>query len=297
MVSTAWLRELGVPGRTITRRCEPGGTWQKLLPRAILLSRAVPTEDQRIAAALIYAGENAIVTGLSALRRYGLRQAPAPNRVHLLAPRGAVTSRDFVVIEATTRLPRSRIRMDVPVAPIPRALIDAARRLSNPRAVQAMMAEAIQRRDCTVAALAQELADGPKVGSSLARKALIPLLDGVHSVAEADAWELWQRSGLPACQWNVKIFDEHGNFIAKPDAWCRKVGFAWEIDSRDHHSEDDDFANTVARNARYAAAGIVVLQTLPAWIRSEPDKVIAQLRAAYEAAERRPCPNTRTQGS
>lgn len=295
VVSPAWLRELGVPRRTINHRIE-SGEWRKLLPRAILLNRTEPTDEQRIRAALLYALDGSILTGLWALRRYGMRRLPEPREVHVLtADTRTIRSKEFALVERTKRLPPLLRRGGLPVAPVQRAVLDAARRLKSIDQIRAIMAEATQRRWCTAQALLAEIADGPRAGSARLREALAPVLDDVHSVAEADAWELWQRSGLPPCQWNVKIFDADGNYLAKPDAWCEEVAFAWEIDSRDHHSEDDDFANTVARNARYAAAGIVVLQTLPAWLRSEPDEVIAQLRATYETAERRPRPDIRTQ--
>ncbi|MFD8499742.1 hypothetical protein [Amycolatopsis sp. NPDC059657] len=297
VVSPAWLAELGVPRRTITRKCE-SGDWQKLLPRAILLNRGAPTDEQRLRAALLYARAGAVLTGLWALRRYGLRRIPQPREIHVLVIKARnVHDRAFVRVERTRRMPRPCFRGELPLAPIHRAIVDTARLLPGRDQIRAIMAEAVQRRLCTAQALLTEIAGGPRAGSARLRAALAPVLNNVHSVAEADAWELWQRSGLPPCQWNVKIFDEHGNYIAMPDAWCEEVAFAWEIDSREFHSEDDDFATTVARNARYAAAGVVVLQTLPAWLKSEPDKVIAQLRAAYETAKRRPRPDIRTQRS
>ncbi|HEV7974533.1 hypothetical protein [Amycolatopsis sp.] len=116
------------------------------------------------------------------------------------------------------------------------------------------------------------------------------MLEGAESVAEGDAWRLWKRAGLPECERNVHIYDEKGVYVAKPDAWCDDIAFAWEIDSREVHSEWDDFADTLARNARYVAAGVVVLQTLPARLRTEPSTVIKELRAAYLTARRRPRP-------
>ncbi|WP_370944964.1 hypothetical protein AB5J62_38525 [Amycolatopsis sp. cg5] len=279
------LMELGISRRAIDRRCAPGGPWRRLLRGIVLLSRAEPTDRHRLHAAVLHGREGAVVTGLWALRCHGLRRIPEPDEIHVLVPNERnVHSRGFVVVERTRRPPRSSLREDVPVALIPRAIADAANRMDKRDTIQAMMAEAVQRRRCTPEAIEREL------GSRLSREALIPLLGGARSVAEADAWELWRRAGLPPCQWNVKIFDAEGDYIATPDAWCGKVAFAWEIDSRDHHSADDDFGRTLARNARYAAAGVVFLQTLPSRLRSDPEQVIAELRAAYATAAARPRP-------
>ncbi|MFI9451052.1 hypothetical protein [Amycolatopsis sp. NPDC052450] len=176
------------------------------------------------------------------------------------------------------------------MAPVPRAVIDAARRLTGEDEIQAMMAESVQRRFCTTDLLTRELDQAGRSGTALPRKALVPLLAGARSVAEADAWRLWRRSGLPPGHWNVPIFDVNGDYIATPDCWCDEVAFAWEIDSFRHHADLCGHRATVARNARYAAAGIIVLQTLPSRLRSEPDEVQRELRAAFRAAQNRPRP-------
>ncbi|MFI5588177.1 hypothetical protein ACIA5G_24210 [Amycolatopsis sp. NPDC051758] len=111
-----------------------------------------------------------------------------------------------------------------------------------------------------------------------------------ESVAEADAWEIWKRSGLPPAAWNVKVFDRDGTYVTKPDAWCDEVAFAWEIDSVTYHGEGDHFLKTLTRNARHAAAGIGFLQTPPSRLRTEPEAVLKELRAAYTAAAARPRP-------
>ncbi|MEV6906810.1 hypothetical protein [Amycolatopsis sp. NPDC051071] len=224
------------------------------------------------------------------MERYGLRNLPKTDEVHLLVPaERSVADSGFVHIERSRRMPRPRIRSGVPAAPVPRAVLDAARRTPRQDAVTAMMAEAVQRGFCLPLMLADEL-DEARRGSG-ARSALLPILGGARSVAEADAWRLWQRSDLPDFQWNVNTFDTEGHYIAKPDGWCDELAFAWEVDSLGYHAGDEGFRDTLVRNARYAAAGIVVLQTLPSRLRSEPDKVAAELRAALDSARLRPRPD------
>lgn len=283
VVTVRQLEAIGVPRRTIARRCEHGRTWRLLLPGVVLLQNGEPTDEQKIQAALLHAGQGSILTGVRALDRHGLRNLPPTKDVHLLVPaERSVAGTGFVHIERSRRLPSPRIRSGIPTAPVPRAVIDASRREPDRDAVTAMLAEAVQRGYCLPWALADELDEGRRTGSALVRRALVPILGGARSVAEVDAWRLWQRSGLPDCQWNVKIFDANGNYVAQPDGWCDELAFAWEIDSLRYHASDDGFRDTLARNARYAAAGIVVLQTLPSRLRSEPAKVVAELRAGPE---------------
>lgn len=279
---------------SVYRRCLPGGPWRWLLPGIVLLLPTEATDDQRLRAALLRGGTGAMVTGLWAARRHGLKQLPEPGDVHVLVPdQREITSVGFTVIERTTRLPRPATLSGIPVAPAYRAALDAARRMRDYDSIQALLADAVQRRRCTLEQLDRELSRGSQRGSALPRRALAALIGGAESVAEADAWELWKLAGLPDAEWNATVFDEQGEYVAKPDAWCDDVAFAWEIDSRAWHEEWDDYSNTLARNARYAAAGVVVLQTLPIRLRTEPDRVTTELRAAYAAAQRRPRPSVR----
>ncbi|MFE5567141.1 MULTISPECIES: hypothetical protein [Amycolatopsis] len=126
------------------------------------------------------------------------------------------------------------------------------------------------------------------------RLVLSELASGQESVAEMDARRVWERSGLPEPVWNKKLYDGEGRFVAKPDAWFDDVGLAWEVDSLSFHLQVvDGFDRTLARNGRYAVAGVLVLQTLPSRLRTEPDKVVAELRAAHAAAAARVRPNVR----
>jgi hypothetical protein len=289
------LEDLGASRRSIYRRCLPGGPWRRLLPGIILLSPTDPTDEQRIEAALLRGGRGAMVTGLWAARRYGLRRIPPPDDVHLLVPAGReVISVGFALVERTTRLPKAIVRQGIPCAPIHRAVLDAARRMRDFDAIRAMLAEAVQRGRCSPQVLQRELTHGSQRGSALPRRALVELVGGARSVAEGDAWQLWQRSGLPECDWNAPIHDSSGNYVATPDAWFDDVGLAWEIDSREFHFEAAGYADTLARNARYAAAGVLVLQTLPVRLRTEPDAVAEELHAAYQAASSRPRPTVHT---
>ena len=65
-------------GPTVARRCQDGGPWRRLLPGIVLLGSGPATRQQEITAALMYGGPEALVTGLEACRRHGVRRGPAP---------------------------------------------------------------------------------------------------------------------------------------------------------------------------------------------------------------------------
>lgn len=285
------LETLGVPSMTAYRRCRPEGPWRRLLPGVVVLHNGRPTRLQAVSAALLYAGERAVITGLEACRRHGLRQVPDEPSIHVLVPDDRkLKSCGFVLVERTTRLPVASERSGIPLAPVTRALLDACRRIPRLNPSRALISEAVQRRMTTRNDLAVELAAGSSRGSALPRRVLSEIARGADSVAEVHGQRLWRRSGLPEASWNGRLHSSGGAYIATPDAWIDDVGFAWEIDSVAHHSAGDGFAQTLARNARYAAAGVVVLQTLPARIQTDPEGVIRELRAAYAAATARPRP-------
>ncbi|MPY99029.1 MAG: hypothetical protein GEU97_13705 [Actinophytocola sp.] len=285
------LEALGVPSCTTYRRCGTEGPWQRVLPGIVALHNGPVTRHNAISAALLYAGESALVTGLEACARHGLRAASPDGEVHLLVPaERKVHSAGFVVIERTKHLPRPIVRKQVPLAPLDRAVLDACRRMTRLDPCRALLTEAVQRRFTNCERLHAQLANGSSRGSAVPRKVLAEMSAGAHSVAEVDGKYVWQRAGLPAAQWNGSLYGPDGEFLASPDAWVDDVAFGWEIDSVTHHAGHEGFQRTIARNTRYSTAGVVILQTLPSRLRKEPEAVCAELRAAYEAAAARPRP-------
>lgn len=285
MITVGRLVAFGVSKRTCHRRCVPGGPWQRLLPGVVLLGSGQPTPRQAIEGALLYGGPEAILTGLQACRLHGVRGPKGDtDRVHLLVPSSRqVSSSGFVIVERTTRMPRPVAVNGILVAPLVRAVLDECRKSTTRDPVRALLTEAVQRARLNPDLLIRELEAGSDRGSALPRQVLRDVLKGARSVAEIDAMRVWQLSGLPEPLWNHQLRDENGEYIATPDGYFKEAALAWEIDSYDFHFAKKDYAKTLDRNARYAAAGIAVLQTLPSRLRSEPEVVARELRQAYEA--------------
>jgi hypothetical protein len=263
-----------------------------VLPGVVLLGNMPPTRRQLVEAALLYAGPGSVISGLDACRWHGLRNLPDDHQIHVLVPheRRAFRSASFVV-ERTRRVPKSVFRNGIPLAPLTRAVLDACRRFTNPVRARALITEAVQRYRVAPHRLVAELDTGSRRGSAMPRAVLQDVVAGARSVAEIDAMRVWERTGLPRPIWNAVLRDSHGDYIATPDAWF-EAGLAWEIDSYEFHFRREDYARTVDRNARYAATGVLVLQTLPNRLRSAPESVAAELIAAHRAAESRPRPAT-----
>ncbi|MEV0050739.1 hypothetical protein AB0H34_09635 [Saccharopolyspora shandongensis] len=291
IITARELDILGVPRQTVHRRASRDGPWTRLLPGVLLLSNGTPTTRQRLESALRYAGEGAQLTGLPAADLHGLQRLPPFSAVHVLIPEARKrASTRYVVVERTSRLPAPQIRAGFPAAPLARAVLDAARRLTDIDQIRALLAEPVQRGLVDPSVLAEELDSGSGRGTARCRVVLREMLANVHSPAEGWAYRLLQQSDLPQMQWNVRILDSTGKLLGVPDGWFDDAALAWQIDSLEYHLSPADYQLTVRRHTAMTAAGIVVVHTLPSQLRTEPRKVLAGLRNAYQHALRRPRP-------
>jgi hypothetical protein len=290
------LAKLGFSERTIYKRCLDGGPWQRILPGIVLLFTGRPTRDQEVLAALLLCGDGAVVTGLEACRRYGLRrgpkQGPTDRGVRVLIPHERQRrSVGFVEVERTHRMPQVFMKDGIPLAPLPRACMDAARHLRVAPDVTELLAEPVQRNLCTVMSLVRELDAASRRGTARPRAALDAIGAGVRSIAERAASELWRASGLPDPSWNCEIRTSDGRLLGIADCWVDDVAMVWEIESTEWHLSPADHARTVERAAAFTAAGAVYVASKPSTLARDPMAVVSMLRAAHEQARGRPRPS------
>lgn len=155
----------------IRYRCR-SGRWLRLAP-SVYLTAPPATPRDRLHAAALHGGTGCVVSGAAALTALGFHTVRrAGQELVLVAADSGVQSWGRIHVRRTLRLPLARYREGVPLAPVPRAVADHVVRLRNPGQVQAVVAEAIQRRMCTVADLVAELEAGPRQGSKPFRDAL-----------------------------------------------------------------------------------------------------------------------------
>jgi hypothetical protein len=289
VVSRSQALDCGMTRGAIEHRLKPAGPWRPLLPGVYLTVTGTASPEQRETAALLYAGPRSVITGPVAVRRHNLRCAGL-SLLDVLIPADAHRrSSGFVQIQRTTRMPQTLytsgpLRSTGPV----RAVADAARGMARFSDVQALVCEAVQRGRCSLEDLVAELNDGPSAGTRWYRMALAEVSDGIRSVAEAQLKQLIDRSDLDRPQYNADLYTLDGVFLGRPDAWFGRAGVAGEVDSREYHLAAGDYAQTTERHNRMEAAGINVLHWLPSTIKAEPRRVIADLKAAIAAGNKRP---------
>lgn len=292
LVRTAHLLELGVASRTIVRRTLPDGIWSRALPGLVFLKNRSLTPLERAIAVSIYCGRDAVISGRAGLALHGLGTSASLEETFALIPESQHRkSVGFAAVERTWRMPVPEIKSGLRVAPIVRCLCDAVRRMRNAEQCMALIASVVQRGAATVDAIMKELDAGSTRGTAMPRRVLRELVAGAHSVAEVQAQKLYGRSGLPAMQHNVAVYDAQGKFILIADNWLDDVALDWEIDSLEHHLSPAAHKATVERRERAQNAGLIVVTHLPSDIRDDPERVLSDLRARYEQARARERPD------
>jgi hypothetical protein len=278
----------GMTRGTLRYKIRADGPWQRLLPGTYLAATGAPTFTQREIAALIYAGDDSVITGAAALRHHRIC-APQTAVITVLVPNHRhVSGTDSVRIWRTTRMPRTPLNDGpVRVALPARAVADTALALSSLRDVRAVVADAVQSRKCPIFLLADELQEGPRRGSALLRHVIGEVQDGIRSVAEADFRDLLERARVPTPMFNARIL-AGDTFVAAVDAWWQHAGVAAEVDSREWHLSPVDWERTMRRHAAMTAHGILVLHFTPTMIREEPANVVKQVMEALKTGSARP---------
>ena len=117
---------------------------------------------------------------------------------------------------------------------------------------------------------------------------------GAWSVPESELLGLVATSSVLPTPWaNPVLVGPSGIRLTTPDAWFDDVAFAVMVHSRRHHSEADQWDDTVDTDGDLVAAGVVVAGVTPRRLRQRPEAVLARLEQTYLSARRRPRPGVR----
>jgi hypothetical protein len=256
--------------------------WRILLPGVYLAATGVPTERQRRRAALLYAGAQALLSDATALSAYGVRYLPDDQTVHVLIPaRDRRVSRDGVAIRRSTRLPQGRLMDGLRYCPPDRAVADFVARIGDDRAALAVAADAVQRRIAAVEDIVEELSHVTGRGAGVAGRIGSRLMEGARSVPEADLLSLCRRSKvLPTPLVNSLLELPNGRRIS-PDLLFAEAGLVIEVNGRAFHAATDLFDAMQERHDTMTAAGLIVLHCSPHQLRTEPDRILAQIEQCY----------------
>ena len=125
-----------------------GRRWRMLLPRVVLLEPGLPSTQQRLMAALLFAGPDSWLGGMTAAAVHGLPGCTVAPPIQVLVPPHRTAravawvrvSRSYLLDERIVT--RGPLRLSCQA----RALVDAAAGCPDPAAARALIIDAVQQR-------------------------------------------------------------------------------------------------------------------------------------------------------
>jgi hypothetical protein len=270
-----------------------GRQWRVVLPGVYATHTGSLTAHQRLRAGLLYAGDEAQLDDVTALRFYAARYLPADDRVFVLVPwERQRQSREFVVVRRTRYLPVPVMGLNrFPIAPTSRALADLAVRLDDERTVRAVVLSAVQRRIVTAGALHAEAATAPSRGLKRYLRVLDEVDAGVRSVGESDVRQLFASSRiLPRPLYNCLLELPSGKRVS-PDALIEDAALVHEVNGREAHADEDPFDSMQARHDEMAVCGLTVLHNSPRLISQKGRRLLTEMEQCYSRDRGRGLPS------
>lgn len=260
--------------------------WRALLPGIAVEHMGGTTERQRAWAAVLHAGEGALLSGDAALSLAGLA-LPRLKDLDVAVPRqrrvvGGVLLGDpemTVVVHRVHGLKNwTRRARALPLATTHAAVLHAVAWASSDRDAEWRIAAAVQRRVTAVPALRKTLAQMP----TLRRHALVlAVLDdvelGAHAGSELQYLRFCRAHGLPLPdELQVKVRSGGLHYL---DARYRRQKVTVELDGA-HHREVASWEADALRTLRVLAAmpGEQVVRLTPGMLRHDGDEVAGHLR-------------------
>lgn len=260
--------------------------WQLPIAGVVAPHRGPLDAETRLAAAALWAGPHAVLTGGVALDRYGV---PAVSRSEALflvpatarnrtvgAVRAVRTSREIVV---------SREIGCVQMVSLERALVDhALRQAPSARDLKATTIAILQRRLSSIDRIAAELDRAWTRGAEPVREGLDSFAKGAWSLPEdALARLIGTAPELGEALFNRPVRTPDGAVLGIPDVFFPAAGVAGQVHSRQHHSgysEDgtDLWSLTVEKDGIYTEHDVIVVGVTPRSLATRPQAVLDRFR-------------------
>jgi hypothetical protein len=291
------LRGLGLSQAEVAARCRPGGPWQLVLPQVCLLHSGPPSSEERVKAALLYAGhepgppdgpggrgQEVMVTGPAALALHRFAAVPPviglPCIDVLVSRQRRLRGAGDVVVHRARQLPRPQDVGGLPCAPVPRALADTVAALDDLDTVRALLSEAVRGGHCDAAAVVRELRVSRVLERPWVRRALDVLRAEDRGVAEQRLYAMVAGYRLPDPVWNVDLRLPGGPPLGGVDAFWPELAVAVVLDADDEAVR----GHQLRQRSHLAELGITVVHVAPLRLRQDPEREAAVVRTALTAA-------------
>jgi very-short-patch-repair endonuclease len=280
VAAVADLLSAGVSSQTIRRRLATG-RWQRPCSTVVCRTTGTLTTHQDMVVALAHAGPGAMISHATAGAFWGFDpvSGAAPRRpTQVTVPHGRRRpSTDTVLVHQSLRPCEPRLVEGLLVTPPARTAVDMALDLTTGSGVAAHLGRVLQRGRVSLDQLADELDQAPSRGSRLPRAALADLAVGSRSAGESRLLHLMRRAGLPLPELNAPVSTSIGTRYV--DALWRELGKGVEVDGQAFHLDAESWQADLRRQNAIQSTGIVLLRIAARRLWTEPDAVIAEIRA------------------
>ncbi|WP_020497600.1 hypothetical protein [Sciscionella marina] len=238
VTTLAKLKAAGISEHAIATRCRTCGPWQRLFGKVVLLHSGPPNREQFLRAVFAHLGPGTVLTGADALRRHGARLEVPRGSVHVLVPANRrVGSPSGVIVERTTRTPRTIEADGVPLAAPARACIDAARKQPGGESVDQILLATLRDDLCSLFELETELEQGSQRGAATVRARLRDLSGKLASINEQRARRICAASRIPAPQWHAALTDAEDRPLTVVSAHWPDLDLSWDFTPSGHHAK------------------------------------------------------------
>jgi hypothetical protein len=267
------------------------GRWQQPC-RGVVVAHSGPlTDAQVLRVAVVWAGRDAALGGLTAARAQGLRGfEDKAGPVHLVLPAARMARATPPPFPVVVHYSRHLTARDIhparqpPQTRIARSLVDAAAWMATDRGAQAVLVAGVQQRLVRVTDLVAELDRNQRLRRRrLFKTTLEDIAGGAQALSELDFTRLVVRQfGLPEPSRQVPRFDGQARRRWLDVCW-EDARLVVEIDGAAHvdalqYWDDMDRANDLTLE-HYQ------VMRFPAWVvRYQPEHVAAKIRQALRNA-------------
>ncbi|HZO69633.1 MAG TPA: hypothetical protein VFB74_31950 [Kribbellaceae bacterium] len=255
------------------------GRWVRRGRQTVSAFSGTPDRAANFWIALLEVGEFAALDGVTALEAAGLDGFDEPT-IHVSVPKSSTPRRasGVRVHERRRRRPDDleqhgvrRTRADV-------AAIRGALWAVSDRQAALILVMSVQQGLTTPEKLAAEMT---KIRRARRRKMMLAVVadlgDGVRSLGELDFARICRRTGLPEPE--RQSLRRLTDGVAYLDVEWRRYGVVVEIDGI-HHAEPRHIVADALRQNDVSRDGALVIRVPVVGLRSEPDRFVAQIRAA-----------------
>lgn len=274
VITAAQARRAGMHQDAVNRRLR-AGRWRRCAPGVYFADDRPFTDAARIRATVWSYGRHAAASGLAAAWWHGLVPR-APHVIEVTVPRNS-NGRAH---------PRSRVRRrdlaledvvehrGLRVTTLALTVVEAAARRGGGASV---MDSALQRHTDLPDLWRAHLRNKGRYGSPAARRLLQAASGGARSQAERLLIELLRQAHITGWRANYPV----GGYVVDVGFPVPKV--AVEVDGWAFHSDQDVFQNDRVRQNRVALLGWQVLRFTWLDLTEQPERVVAEIRAAISA--------------